>query len=232
MTSSLPPFHLLNAPDTRLPGPSSTSFTLTPPLTSMTDIWRKPGPPEINTFNAPVIYKIINLATFQRVRVTLAGAWDTLYDQGGLVLIVPDPECSQNDATEAARNGQWVKSGIEFVDDAPKVGSVACDRWADWSLVTEGIVPASGGEANSTQVTIEMERRPTDDTLWVYVVQDGKRSGVREVTWLLSLAKDEDGKPKDIEAWVGVYAATPTIVEDAKPLNVKFEGFELELREL
>ncbi|PVH84516.1 hypothetical protein DL98DRAFT_512425 [Cadophora sp. DSE1049] len=231
MATSLSPFHLLNAPDIPLPAPTSTFFTITPPLTSMTDIWRKPGPPEINTFNAPVIYKIINLATFQRVRVTLNGAWDKLYDQGGLVLIVPDPKCSEN-ASEAARNGQWVKSGTEFVDDAPKVGTVACDRWADWSLVTEGIVPASGGGTNVTQVTIEMERRPVDDTLWVYVVQDGKRAGVREVTWLLSLAKHEDGNPKEREAWVGVYAATPTVVEGANPLDVKFEGFELELRDL
>ena len=51
------------------------------------------------------------------------------------------------------------------MDDAPKVGTVACDRFADWSLVTEGIVPASGGKTNATQVTIEMERRPVDDTL-------------------------------------------------------------------
>ncbi|KAH7407632.1 hypothetical protein BKA64DRAFT_426340 [Cadophora sp. MPI-SDFR-AT-0126] len=231
MASSLSPFHLLNSPGTPLPAPTSTSFTITPPLTSMTDIWRKPGPPGINTFNAPVIYKIINLATFQRLRVTLSGAWDKLYDQGGLVLIVPDLNCSSN-PNEAALNGQWVKSGIEFVDDAPKVGTVACDRFADWSLVTEGIVPVSGGGADVTQVTIEMERRPVDDTLWVYVVQDGKRSGIREVTWLLSLAKDEDGKPKEREAWVGVYAATPTIEEGAKPLDVRFEGFELELRDL
>jgi len=145
--------------------------------------------------------------------------------------VVPDPGCSQN-PTEAALKGQWVKSGIEFVDDAPKVGTVACDRFADWSLVTEGIVPASSGGTNATQVTIEMERRPVDDTLWVYIVQDGKRSGVREVTWLLSLAKDEDGKPKEREAWVGVYAATPTIIEGAKPLDVQFEGFQLDLRDL
>ena len=78
--------------------------------------------------------------------------------------MVPDPGCSQN-PTEAALKGQWVKSGIEFVDDAPKVGTVACDRFADWSLVTEGIVPASSGGTNATQVTIEMERRPVDDTL-------------------------------------------------------------------
>ncbi|KAH7409758.1 hypothetical protein BKA64DRAFT_732341 [Cadophora sp. MPI-SDFR-AT-0126] len=199
MAISLSPFHLLNAPNIPFPAPTSTSFTLTPPLTTMTDIWRKPGPPEINTFNAPVIYKKINLATFQRVRVTVSG---------------------------------WVKSGIEFVDDTPHVSTVACDRWADWSLVKEGINSASGGGANETQVTIEMEQREIDDTLWVYVVEGGQRSGIREVTWLLSLAKDKDRKPREREAWVGVYAATPTIREGRKPLDVRFGGFEVVLRDI
>jgi hypothetical protein len=50
---------------------------------------RKPGPPEISTFNAPLIYKKISLSSFQRVRVTVSADWKTLYDQGGLVFILP-----------------------------------------------------------------------------------------------------------------------------------------------
>jgi len=30
---------------------------------------------------------------------------------------------------------KWVKTGIEFTHGKPHVSTVACDRWADWSLL-------------------------------------------------------------------------------------------------
>jgi regulation of enolase protein 1 (concanavalin A-like superfamily) len=232
------PFSVLNA-DVDAPSPTSASFTLTPTSHSPTDIWRKPIRPyqgeSINSFNAPIIYKRLGLPSFQRARVTVSAPWSKLYDQGGLIFILPSA-CAAEDGgnggsrLEVGKGGKWIKTGIEFYEGEAYVSTVACDRWSDWSLVQNGIVTLATGEK---QVTLEMERKDDDDTLWIYVLhQDGdggeeKRIPVREVTWALSEGEKMDGVEKMMrEVWVGVYAATPT-AEDGRTLEVKFTGFEL-----
>ena len=123
-----------------LPTASTTSFTLR--TAAVTDIWRKPGPPEISTFNAPIIYKSIKLSSFKRARVTISAAWDTLYDQGGVLFALP----KEGDVKE----GKWIKTGIEFYDGEPFVGTVAKDRWADWSLTPVGIQDMGSGRKGVT----------------------------------------------------------------------------------
>ena len=68
-------------------------------------------------------------------------------------------------------------------------------------------------------VTLEMEGN--GDTLWIYVVDGEKRIPIREVPWILS------AEGKDVKAWVGVYDASPK--PDGKELEVRFEGWELDL---
>jgi uncharacterized protein len=188
------------------PSSDSTSFTLSPTISIPTDIWRKPGPPEVKSFNAPILYKIIPLSTFKRARITITGNWSRLYDQGGLVLVLQDPSISSN------KDQRWVKTGIEFYQGEVFVGTVGADRWSDWSLVQVGI---KEGKA----VTLEMEGN--GDTLWIYVVDGEKRIPIREVPWILS------AEGKDVKAWVGVYAASPK--PDGKELKVGFQGWELDL---
>ena len=115
-------------------------------------------------------------------------------------------------------DSQWVKSGIELYNGEPYVGTVGCDRWADWSLTQAGI--------DKGKVTLEMERDGADDTLWIYVVEKegGKRIPIREVTWVLG----NGDRPDEKEVWVGVYAASPK--PDGGVLEVGFEGWELEVR--
>ncbi|KAG0649173.1 Regulation of enolase 1 [Hyphodiscus hymeniophilus] len=198
-------FKFANSKETP-PSPSSTTFQLT--TQASTDIWRKPGPPEIQTFNAPILYKSLPLSVFQRARVTVSAPWSTLYDQGGLVFILPE-------SSDGSR--KWIKSGIEFYQGEAYVSTVAADRWADWSLVQTGL---RGGR----EVTLEFERSPEEGTLWIYVVDGEKKIPVREVTWILS-----EGDEK--ECWVGVYAAKPT--ESSKgtepELVVDFKGWELDV---
>jgi regulation of enolase protein 1 (concanavalin A-like superfamily) len=205
------PFNTLNTP-TSSPPATSTSFALAPDPSSPTDIWRKPGPPPVKTFNAPIIYKSLNLQSFQRARVTVSAAWSKLYDQGGLVLILPA-------AGVDAVSQKWIKTGIEFYQGKPYVSTVAADAWADWSLV-----PAAMHDGG---VTLEMERKEKDDTLWIYVIDGEIKVPIREVTWALS-------EPAADVCWVGVYAATPTVGgpdSRSEPLNVTFKGWELEVRE-
>ena len=205
------PFHTLNT-SIQPPPATSTTFTLSPDASSPTDIWRKPGPPPVKTFNAPIIYKSLKLQSFQRARVTISAVWSNLYDQGGLVFVLPAAGVEPTDQ-------KWVKTGIEFYQGKPYVSTVAADAWADWSLVSAPI--HEGG------VTLEIERKEKDDTLWIYVIDGQTKVPIREVTWVLS-------EPDAEVCWVGVYAATPTIGgpdDESKPLNVKFEGWELEVTE-
>ncbi|KFY74360.1 hypothetical protein V499_05622 [Pseudogymnoascus sp. VKM F-103] len=192
--------------DGATPSPSTTSFTIS--ADSPTDIWSKPGPPEVVTFNAPLIYKPIPLSKFQRARVTVTADWGTLYDQGGLVFILP--------SSVEGQAGKWIKTGVEFYSDEVYVSTVVKDSWADWSLVQAGI-------KDGKVVTLEMERDAKEGTLWIYVIDGEKRIPLREVTWVLS--------GKEQEVWVGVYAATPTTERgDRGKLVVEFKDWELEVK--
>ncbi len=189
------------------PSPLPEKFTLTAPPGC--DIWKKPG--GHSTFDGPICYRTLRLSTFRRARVTVSAQWKTLFDQGGLCLILP------RNPLASPEGWKWVKTGIEIYNDSPHVSTVACDRWADWSLV-----PLEGGK-----VTIEMEREVLGETrtstLWVYIVdQMGRRRPLREVTWVF----DED----DGDCEVGIYAAKPTKDEDdgERKLTVVFEAVEIE----
>ena len=171
------------APATPLP------LNLTLSARPHTDIWRKP--PSTNVFNAPILYRQIPLSSFRRARVAIHADWKTLYDQGGIILVAPQPDGSE----------KWVKTGIEFYGNRANVSTVAADRWADWSLL-----PLShSGSGN--MVTIEIAREEKGDTLgpalWIYVIEGVERRPIREVSWFF---EDADGGP---EAWIGLYAAKP-----------------------
>ncbi|KFY36747.1 hypothetical protein V495_07629 [Pseudogymnoascus sp. VKM F-4514 (FW-929)] len=189
--------------DGATPPPSSNSFTISPNYP--TDIWSKPGPPEVTTFDAPIIYKAIPLSKFQRARVTATADWGTLYDQGGLVFVLP--------SSVEGQAGKWIKTGVEFYNGEVFVSTVVKDRWADWSLVQAGV---KGGN----EVTLEMVRE--NDTMWIYAIDGEKKIPLREVTWVLS--------EKEQEVWVGVYSATPTTERNGRgKLVVEFKDWELEL---
>ncbi|KAG4441561.1 hypothetical protein IFR05_002946 [Cadophora sp. M221] len=187
------------------PPPSTTSFQLT--AQPKTDIWRKVGPPEVSRFNAPILYKKITLSSFQRMRVTVSANWSTLYDQGGLIFVIPQPDGTK----------KWVKSQIEFFQDEPFISTVSADRGADMSLLQTGLK----GERRN-EVTLEFKKE--HNALWVYVVDGEKRTPIREVTWLF-------GGGDEQECWIGVFAARPGVHSDGydQSLVVDFTGFELDV---
>ena len=108
------------------------------------------------------------------------------------------------------------------------MSTVACDRWADWSLVP---LPM---EAEG-KVTVEMKREVLDDgklgsMLVVYMLdRDGKnKRPVREITWAFEefgIEGGEGGNEEEEECWLGVYAAKPTPDSDnaERELMVTFE---------
>ncbi|OAX79259.1 hypothetical protein ACJ72_06424 [Emergomyces africanus] len=145
-----------------------------------TDIWAKP--PSTHRFNSPILHKTVPLSSFQRASVHISAKWSTLYDQGGLILVL-----NRDDGTQ-----KWVKTGIEFVDGKPHVSTVGKDNWADWSLL-----PMPPG--NETGARIEMVREK-GVTLWIYLIEGEERKRIRQVTWAF-------GDEESTECWVGVYAA-------------------------
>lgn len=203
-------FQYANVPPEQRPLPSPLPNVFRLGASPGTDIWRKP--PRVISFNAPILYRTIKLSSFRRARVTVSAEWKTLYDQGGLCLILPQ--------AQGSIPNKWVKSGIEFTHGSPHISTVACDRWADWSLL-----PTTGAE-----VTVEMEREIIDDkptsTLWVYAIEATKRTPLREVTWVF----DEADEGADRDCWIGVYAAKPTNDADDgnRVLQASFSYLEIE----
>ena len=112
-------FKYENCTDTP-PAGDSTSFKLT--TSASIDIWRKP--PSLDVFNAPILYKPILISSFRRARVTVSANWQTLYDQGGLVFIMPQADGSK----------KWIKSGIEYYKDEVFVSTVAADNVRIYAL--------------------------------------------------------------------------------------------------
>ncbi|KAK0100822.1 hypothetical protein ONS95_007270 [Cadophora gregata] len=198
------PFHFANSSESP-PASTTTSFQIT--TKPKTDIWKKIGPPEVSRFNAPILYKKVTLSSFQRMRVTVTANWTALYDQGGLIMVLPQPDGTR----------KWIKSQIEFFQGEPFISTVSADRGADMSLLQTGL---KGEKKNE----LMLEFRKVHGALWIYVVDGGKSVPIREVTWAFGGAEEQ-------ECWVGVFAARPgvNVKQQDESLAVSFEDFELDI---
>ncbi|KAL8863689.1 MAG: hypothetical protein Q9178_000372 [Gyalolechia marmorata] len=210
-----------------LPTSPSASQTFTIHTPPQTDIWRKPQP-LTNSFNAPRYLTTLPLKQLKSIQVTVKGTWKTLYDQGGLLLIIPPPPPSTAaaEAENTAKKQKWIKTGIEYYNGTPHISAVACDRWADWSLLP--LPPAS---SSTDEVKIRMEREvmaakggEKSSTMWIRYWDStrGEWMPIREIAWGF---ERDDGIVQ-----LGVYAAKPTPDEgdeDAE-LRVEFCGLEVE----
>ena len=148
-----------------------------------------------------------------------------MYDQGGLILFIPGEDSTI-----------WMKTGIEFYKEKPFVSSVATSQWSDLAL--EQLGKEKGGK-----VTIQVEREVKDgkkqDSLWVYVVDEGtgRKMAVRQITWWFAQdimnQKSSKRTSDNRRLLIGVYAARPTVPagegKEHEELVVKFERFEVKL---
>lgn len=197
-----------------LPTPDSEGKVILKTV-AKTDVWRKP--PAHDAFNAPFMYKSLPVSRFKSARVSATGKWKTLYDQGGLMIVLPS---TKSRPTEQKR---WVKTGIEFYHGRPMMSVVAADLWADWSLLP---LSPEDEEAGKMSVVIEREEEGGDYSTVLKILLVGKdgQTPIREVTWAFH---DLD---EDQEMWVGMAVAKPT-VGDNEELTVSFEGFQIEIRD-
>jgi regulation of enolase protein 1 (concanavalin A-like superfamily) len=190
-----------------------------------TDMWRQP--PNTDRNNAPtrLISTPIGIHRFRSARVTVSANWNTLYDQGGLILFIPGEDTTI-----------WMKTGIEFFKEKLFVASVATSQWSDWAI--EQLGKEKGGK-----VTIQVEREVNEgekmDSLWVYTVDEetGRKTEIRQITWWFAcdiLNQKISKETSDNRCLlIGVYAARPVVPagegREHEELVVKFERFEVKL---
>ncbi|KAI4601858.1 hypothetical protein KJ359_010723 [Pestalotiopsis sp. 9143b] len=183
-----------------------------------TDIWKKP--PSTNVSNAPIARASSGLLKkFQSARTTFWGPWTERYDQAGLVLVL-----KHSTSTQPAK---WVKLGLELYNGKPHLSTVACDRWADWS-----IAPLAEDYSKSG-VTLEVVRESDEHgkSAWVYHVvldESGKvkeKRPLREICWIFA-DEDETGG----EEWI--LDVSPLVARPEKNANeslkVDFKEFKVE----
>ncbi|EAQ87687.1 hypothetical protein CHGG_04306 [Chaetomium globosum CBS 148.51] len=215
------------------------TFTIT--ANPDTDIWRKP--PTTDVFNAPTALPPSTtphpqrtsgpLNAFLSARLSLNFTPQEQYDQGGILLSLrrrtDTPTTTTNTTTTPPP--KWIKAGIELYNGAPRVSTVACDRWADWSVAdlrapgsAPAPAPASGskGETGWTTVVVEKDKDGNGTGVWVYWVAEGSEEKVplREICWVFG---DE---PDTWEVEVHAMAARPN-KEAQGALTVEFAGLEV-----
>ncbi|UNI23774.1 hypothetical protein JDV02_009574 [Purpureocillium takamizusanense] len=107
-----------------------------------TDVWKKP--PKHDVFNAPYLTHSRRLTTaFRSASLTFACPYATQFDQAGLLFIfhppsshLPFPANNIKAPTDVPAHRKWIKAGVELFDGAPRLSTVCCDNWADWSVAS------------------------------------------------------------------------------------------------
>ncbi|KAG9009426.1 hypothetical protein FRB94_012083 [Tulasnella sp. JGI-2019a] len=213
--ASIADYRLIHASASTHPPSSLDSFTLHAP--PVTDLWRKPAAPYVESDNAPSLITSTKLHAFRAAEVTVSATWTRLYDQAGLVLIAPASEDQKS---------SWVKTGIEFYNGKPNLSTVATPRasTSDWSLV-----PLS---EHTVRIRVEREvhAEALSPSLWVYLMKEnGERLAVREITWFFEGATTDHPR----ELLVGAYTARPTKDPnrpgDTEELEVTFTKLHVEI---
>ncbi|WYZ35315.1 hypothetical protein EsH8_I_001591 [Colletotrichum jinshuiense] len=191
---------------------SNDSFTLSAPPD--TDVWKKP--PSHNVYNAPIkAHPTKSLSQFKSAKVTFSADWTEQYDQGGLIFTFD---------SLSGREQRWIKTGLEYYNGTKQLSTVACDRWADWSVTPL----ASFEDSKTITVLVEQGRDGLGKSFWVYYVkQDGTKEPLREICWVYG---DDDASGKDWNLTVGALVARPA-KETKESLEVQFKDFDVQWHE-
>ncbi|EFW98888.1 hypothetical protein CMQ_4740 [Grosmannia clavigera kw1407] len=211
---------------------SSSSFTILAPPKS--DIYAQPVPPVTHDYNAPAVFRRIPKTSFVSAQLTIAGAWQHQFDQGGFLFTLPTKDNPNPDAVSGAVHAShpaWIKAGIETNDGFPCVSIVARAHggWCDWSLLPLFDAPVSANTV--TSATLAFERY--HNALKIFLVRghgaDASRSLIRKVPWVFLDNVPELGQ----DVLVGVYAAQPDPENESsgKSFEVTFSGFQIHTTE-
>ncbi|KAK4150787.1 hypothetical protein C8A00DRAFT_36614 [Chaetomidium leptoderma] len=216
-----------------------------------TDIWRKP--PTTDVFNAPIALPPPNeggggprplrttgpLTSFLSARLSLNFTPQQQYDQGGILLSfhrrhTTTTTTTPSSTTTASPPQKWIKSGIELYNGHPRLSTVSCDNWADWSVADLHQHPtssqqeegsSSASETGWTTMLIEKDKDVNGTGVWVYRVTDeGEKVPLREICWVFG------DRPEEWDVEVHAMAARPEKAAQGG-LVVEFGGLEVEWAE-
>lgn len=204
------------------PAPSTLSGTFTISAPKGSDTWRTP--PSTDRSSSPYITQKVQVGSFRGAQITVRAAWKSMYDQGGLFLVLPPAP-----AAPTGPKPRWIKTGLEVTEGTRNASVVAANPYSDWSLLALDADAKKFADANNAEageLTVAFERVLKDGkvtpAIWVYLVlPGGKRQNLREITWAF------DGIEESEEVEIGVYAARPLGDESGEALEVEFKGWEL-----
>ncbi|KAL7929652.1 hypothetical protein V8C35DRAFT_314891 [Trichoderma chlorosporum] len=185
---------------------AASTFTVSAPAD--TDVWKKP--PSHDVFTAP--YKSLSKDSFPKFRsasLTFTSTYIHQFDQAGIVLVFTKPSAPR----------KWIKAGVELFNGQPRLSTVCCDNWADWSVANAN--SADEIQAGRKTVTILVERLDAHDgsCLWVYCVDGDEKIPMREINWPYG----------DKDAWdleIGALVARPN-KDTTDHLEAKFQNFQV-----
>ncbi|OIW28228.1 hypothetical protein CONLIGDRAFT_644432 [Coniochaeta ligniaria NRRL 30616] len=199
-----------------------------------TDVWRKP--PSTDIFNAPThtppsAHRTNPLSSFLSARISFSFPFATAaqYDQGGLLLSFRPASGSSAPSAGSAPPPKWIKTGVEYYNSAPRLSTVSCETYADWSVgdrSPDGAAAAEGaGDRVWTTVAVEKQTDHHGPSFWVFrVLEDGTKVPLREITWIYA---GGDGEVAKWDVTVEALAARPD-TEVTSDLVVEFKDFEVE----
>lgn len=151
------------------------------------------------------------LSTFLSARTTFHATYSKRYDQAGLLFTLTDP--SSNPPQR-----KWIKTGIELYQGTPRLSTVSCDSWADWSV---GPAPhaekVAVGEVSIT-ILVRKEGDENGGSWWVYCVEGDEEIPLREICWVA------DPKLANWQVDVAALVARPAKEDDAV-LDATFDEF-------
>ncbi|KND90127.1 Uncharacterized protein TOPH_05247 [Tolypocladium ophioglossoides CBS 100239] len=178
-----------------------------------TDIWKKP--PSHNVFTAPFRTHSRNSTTkFLSATLSFTATYTLQFDQAGILLVFHNPESD----TPATR--KWIKAGIELFDGAPRLSTVCCDAWADWSVAPAPCADDIRSGRKSVTISVEREDGASGTSLWIHHVGDGgKKTPMREICWPFGEAAGEGW-----ELEVAAAVARPA-KDTADKLEAGFDNF-------
>jgi regulation of enolase protein 1 (concanavalin A-like superfamily) len=139
-----------------------------------------------------------------------------LYDQAGLVLALYPTDDTSSDAPPP----KWIKTGIEYYQDASWFGTVGTDAFSDWSIATVSTAPGTEFVPGETWTTVRVEKNVDElgESLWVYQVVGDRKLPLREINWPFGYGDKWDLK-------VEAYAAKP---QAGEPLTAEFKDLIIE----
>ncbi|OAA53546.1 hypothetical protein ISF_08707 [Cordyceps fumosorosea ARSEF 2679] len=183
-----------------------------------TDIWKKP--PAKDIFNAPFKTHSSNpVAKFRSAQVTFTAAYAQQYDQAGLLFRLTPPTAA--DQQQPAR--KWVKTGVELYEGLPRLSTVSCDTWADWSVGPVDSSSAAEVAAGKRSVTVRVraEGDANGRSWWVYHIDGETETPLREICWIA------DARYAGWTLEVAALVARPAKGGEGE-LEAKFEDFTVE----